>query len=200
MARKKSELLSALGTTFEIVKALVDEVLNLGGSDGDIRRILKDEGLRRRIAELILVIQDTYEVVVDYSHTLTEMIESCHLDWKNSDIIPEYFPIEGEGCQKVKVTLFHFNRKMSTEQAASEMEEQGYRPATLPELLALGAAQPDLQKRFPILALGSGWQAPDGHLVFPSLRSDESKRFLSLIWFASGWSRECRFLAVRRTA
>lgn len=36
--------------------------------------------------------------------------------------------------------------------------QQGYRPATIEELLAFGEAHPNLQKRFLIFALGSIWQ------------------------------------------
>jgi undecaprenyl-diphosphatase len=51
--------------------------------------------------------------------------------------------------------LFHFNRDISSEDAIAEMDKDGFRPATLAELLALGEAQPELQKQFPIIALSS---------------------------------------------
>ncbi len=54
MARQKSDFLKALGTMLEIWKALVDEVLSLGGNDEHLRRILTSKTLRRQIAELIV--------------------------------------------------------------------------------------------------------------------------------------------------
>ncbi len=54
MALKKSEFLSVLGIMFQIWKALVDEVLSLGGGDDDLRRIQTDSGLRRKLAEFIV--------------------------------------------------------------------------------------------------------------------------------------------------
>ncbi len=54
MSRPKSEFLSALGVMFQIWKALVDEVLSLGGGDEDLRRIQTDSNLRRKLAELIV--------------------------------------------------------------------------------------------------------------------------------------------------
>lgn len=54
MSRKKSEFLSSLGVLWEIWKALVNEVLDLGGTDEDLRRIQTDATLRRQIAELIM--------------------------------------------------------------------------------------------------------------------------------------------------
>ena len=65
MARQKSGLLSAMGTAFEIVKAMVDEVLNLGGSDDDLRRILTEPKLRKKIAELIVKIKHIIDLDAD---------------------------------------------------------------------------------------------------------------------------------------
>ncbi len=54
MARQKSDFLKSLGTMLEIWKAIVDEVLSLGGNDENLRRILTSKTLRRQIAELIV--------------------------------------------------------------------------------------------------------------------------------------------------
>lgn len=54
MARKKSEFLSALGVVFEIGKAIIDAVFELGGNDDDLRRIVSDKELPRKIAEVIM--------------------------------------------------------------------------------------------------------------------------------------------------
>lgn len=53
MSRPKSDILKAFGTAFEFFKAIVDEVLFLGGNDESIRRVLSDKNLRRQIAGLI---------------------------------------------------------------------------------------------------------------------------------------------------
>ena len=54
MARQKSEFVKSFGTAFEIWKALCEEVFSCGGTDDDIRRILKDGNLRKEIAALIM--------------------------------------------------------------------------------------------------------------------------------------------------
>ena len=53
MARAKSGLLSALGTAWEIFKAIVEATLAIGGSDEDVKKVLTVPGLARKIAELI---------------------------------------------------------------------------------------------------------------------------------------------------
>lgn len=54
MARPKSDFLKSWGTMFEILKALVNEVLERGGTDDDMRRIQTDLALRAQIAQLIV--------------------------------------------------------------------------------------------------------------------------------------------------
>jgi hypothetical protein len=78
------------------------------------------------------------------------------------------------------------------------MDKAGYRPATLAELLALGEAHPELQKEFPIVALGSIWHDADGNRDVPVLSFDGSRRKLFLNWFVNDWYVNFRFLGVRK--
>lgn len=54
MARPKSEFLKAAGVMWEIIQALVNEVLSLGGDDNSLRRILTNGKLRRELALLVV--------------------------------------------------------------------------------------------------------------------------------------------------
>lgn len=205
MARPKSEFLSSLGTMFQIWKSFTDEVLAKGGTDDDLRQIQTDIGLRRALAELVVkgkkqksITRPTYQVSVDYRLTLPTMILAGHYDWTNSDITAEHFPIKGEGEQSVEITLFYPNQITTSDQVMAEMDQAGYRPAKLEELLALGATSPDLQREFPIIALGSVWVRRDGDRGVASLDRDGSGRELYLDWFGSEWDEHCRFAAVRK--
>lgn len=62
MARKKSEFLGALGTTFQIFKTIADAVMEAGGSDDDLRKVLSpSNGLAKNLA---LVITGKAETVI----------------------------------------------------------------------------------------------------------------------------------------
>lgn len=54
MPAKKSNFLSAFGKSFQIFKVIVDALLDIGGTDEDMARILTDEDLRKDIARRIL--------------------------------------------------------------------------------------------------------------------------------------------------
>ena len=96
----------------------------------------------------------------------------------------------------MEVTLFHFGREIKSEAAISEMDKDGYRPATIKELLALGASYPELQKHFPVVALGSVWRNPDGHLQVPCLDWHGAGRLLDLDLLGLNWGDKHRFAAV----
>ena len=199
MSREKSEFLSSFGIALEIFKAIADAVLGLGGTDQDLRRILTDKGLRKKIAEIVVSeVRQTFRVLVDYSKSLAEMIQAGNYDWKNNDITQDHFPTKGNGQQEVEVVLFHFGRNISSDDAIAEMERAGYRPARIEELLALGASQPELQKQYPIVGLGSVWRDPSGLRRVPYLFWDDSGRRLRLHWLEGDWRESCRFVALRK--
>lgn len=205
MAKQKSEFVSATGTTFEIVKSLAEEVWELGGNDDSLRRIISDGSLRHNLAKLIVgestSICGTYRVTLDYGQSLDAMIAAGRYDWNNVDINAQNFPITGSGTSEIEIVLFRFVKSMSASAVQAELDKRGFRTATLPELLALGASQPKLQRQFSIVALGSVWRRPDGcHDVAFLDGSIVARRSLGLNcnWYGGSWSGACRFAAVRR--
>src|SRR3990167_1430033 len=54
MARKKSEFLKGFGKAWEVFRVIVNAVLDLGGSDEDLSRLLKDKDRVRRIGEIVI--------------------------------------------------------------------------------------------------------------------------------------------------
>ncbi len=135
---------------------------------------------------------------VDYTKTVEQMVEAGKYDWKNSDIGSKNFPVKRRESGKVEVHLFHFNRAVSSDDAIKELGRMGFRPAELPELLALGAQHPEEQRKYPIIALGSVWRSPDGDRSVPYLGGSGSGRGLGLDWFGGEWSGDYRFAAVRK--
>lgn len=125
------------------------------------------------------------------------MIAAGNYDHRNSHITAENFPITGNGQVTTEIVLVHFNRDIESDDAVKEQEQMGLRPATLPELLAFGAKYPDVQREFPIVALGSSWVDPFGDRHVPSLDRWDDERELYLDYYDDGWDGDCRFLAVR---
>jgi hypothetical protein len=153
------------------------------------------------------------KVEVDYSKSLENMVADGKHDYKNVDINIKNFPRKRKAQTTLKeifskeqekadleVIAVDFNEAVTTEQAMKRLDELGLRPATIEELLALGAAKPDLQRKFWIVALGSSFVGSDGYRRVPFLRGRSDARGLDL-YFGSPdwqWDGDSRFLAVRK--
>ena len=204
MARSKDDIrsvVSGAGLITDVFTKLTKEVTKQGGSLEDMHRLSTDAGEETIVEIAKLIVQAPGQVVhvtVDYTDSLEGMIAAGRYDWKNNDINAKNFPIQGAGNIAVSTILVHFNRYISTADALAELDKLGLRPATLPELLAVGAKETKLQKQFPIIALGSVWQSPHGDRCVPCLGYDGSERELGLSRIGHGWIDVCRFLAVRK--
>lgn len=182
--------------TFGQMEAVINK---LGGLDG-VRRFLADE---HKVVEAIAI--TTYRLIVDYTQNLSDMVKRGKYDWVNGDITEKNFPCAKSGSENVSVEILHlkrhFNLGISSNAAVAEMDRLGYRPATIEELLAFGAANPEIQRQFPIVALGSTC-VPDGYHSVACLYGDkggsERERHLNLHWWRGGWVDSDRFLAVRK--
>lgn len=140
----------------------------------------------------------SFTVTVNYDQTVEELIKVGKYDWKNNNIISSYFASAEKGQVGVTIHLFNFDHDISSEDAIREMEGKGFRPATLKELLTLGAAHPDLQRSNPIVALGSIWRRPARDVCVPCLNGDRRSRDLCLYWWIGDWDSTWRFAAVRK--
>ena len=142
---------------------------------------------------------EVYPVVVDFADFLAEMIAAGKYDRINKDITPDHFPTKGgEGRVEKDLMLVHLNCSARTEEALKEIDRLGLKPETIESLLAFGAKFPDKQREFPIIALGSVWQHPNGNRRVACLDEDASKRLLYLYWCEDDWYDYCRFLAARK--
>ena len=196
MARQKSEFVSALGTAFEMIKLIAEEVYALGGSDNDLRRIIKDRKLRQQIAKLLVAnLGEVYPLDV-FGHSINDLVKQGNYGWSNSDINDGNF--QADEMHQSEVILKHFDKDMSTEAVLKALDADGLRPATMSELLELGIRYPELQKQFPIVALGSVWRCPSGGRYVGCLCCYVGQRKLSLDWVDGDWDDGCRFAAVRK--
>lgn len=141
-----------------------------------------------------------YPVVVDYGLSVERAIELGHYDSVNSDINSRNFPNRRDGTEDVVIELVILHQVISTENALRELDERGYRPANLRELLAFGQKYPDAERDFPVAALGSNWLRRYGDRFAPFIYREGLRRarVLEQQNIEVGWGRCCRFAAVRK--
>lgn len=215
VAKKKgaSGLVSALGTLMAIFTKLVEKARNAGLNDEDFHNLAKPEGdpLLDRIVQMMVeasnpktMLTDTFKVTVDYTKSLDDMVEIGKFGWHADETInSEHFPFDARIPEEIEINLVHLvhlGYDATTDEVKTELDKMGLRPATLPELLALGAAHSELQRKFWIAASGSGWEYPGGLVDFPLLVEDIGGRGLDLRWrgIREGYFAPLRFAAVRK--
>lgn len=151
-----------------------------------------------------------FPTMIDYGQSLIKMIEGGQYTGVSKSITAENFPpVRDGGKQEVQLVLIHFNRPLITGEVLRELIKKQVCPARIEELLTFGVEHPELQRQFPIIALGSALKdqnfAPwlpgnisyDPWIPFLGTEHDGSGRVLGLHLQRLGWSDDSRFLAIR---
>ena len=173
-------------------------------------RLSNREAIRQAL-ELGPLLRDTpeasnrpeeFEIVVDFTMTLEQMVAAGKYDWKNDDIIAKQFSVAGDGRIECEARLFHFERSIAAEDPERAIREAvpvgQWEPAKIEHLLAFGARYPDEQRKNPIVCLGSVSNSEVfGRRHVPYLYRRVLGRSLHLDWYSNGWHSFYRFLAVR---
>ncbi|MFC1721442.1 hypothetical protein ACFL0Z_00845 [Patescibacteria group bacterium] len=207
MKKKVSPVVSEAGVYLSLMTELNRRVLSRGGTFADWHRLVKPEGEPKldQIADL-MVRPNNMERLGDSCNLLikpaplAKLIECCNLDHVNSDINEEHFPINKSDFGRFSMYWVHFDEQMYTPDVLGFLEKEGLIPGRLVQLLGLGAFAPNLQREFPIIALGSSWVNPRGSSNVPALGSfgDARARYLRLSWDDYRWYAHCRFLALSK--
>ena len=147
-----------------------------------------------------------FVIKINYKESIEKAVAKGNYDYKNSNINTKNFSGSAKnyidpslnGPVTVTIKLFHFNETLKTDQALDKIDQAGYRPANLYELLALGAQRLRLQREISIVGLGSSWLYPHGDRSAPYLNWGSSGRYLRLGWTDHRWSVGWRFAAVSK--
>lgn len=104
-----------------------------------------------------------FDLTVDYSKSLDEMIKDGHYEYGDNSINSTNFPVikpfglnDNIVCVKVKILQFQGYCYNFTDEIKS-IYKKGYRPANLAELLAFGKSHPLFQYQEQISCIGSIW-------------------------------------------
>jgi hypothetical protein len=135
---------------------------------------------------------ETHAVTIDYRQTLDHMIAAGAYDHVNRHITEASFPVACGDAAERNLTLVHLGRVASTVELLHQLDELGVRSGQIEELLAFGAAHPQAQRQFPIVAVG----ALDEYRRRPFLWGSPRVRNLDLRFDEKMWSGNIRFLTV----
>jgi hypothetical protein len=121
-----------------------------------IKKLEEDAAkLQEKLGYLLSSEAETYYFDVDYSKNIKEMISQGNYDWQNDDINNFSFKKTENTNKIVKVAAKVLPFKGKVDEETKNMESKGFHPATAFELLAFGATHSEVQRKFPIMALGT---------------------------------------------
>jgi hypothetical protein len=140
-----------------------------------------------------------YPVKSNYT-SLKDAIAAGKCDYVNDYITANCSTLTGEIVVDTELVLYHPNRNIESDDVVEELDQMGLRPATLQELCAFGEKYPDIQREFPIVALGYVCANSLGYRLVPNLGSWYTGRKLSLNDWGGEWRPDHRFLAARKPA
>lgn len=161
----------------------------LGGMEG-IHRFLRGE------TELVVKVV-SYRLEV-FGQSIDDLVKLGNYTEVHPDINDRNF--RADKMHQCEITLKHFNKSMSTDAVLKALDEEGWRPATMSELLEFGSRYLGLQKRFRIIALGSACHGMFGDSYVGYLHRRGGQRKLGLNLIAGNWGASHCFAAVRKSA
>ena len=99
---------------------------------------------------------------------------------------------------KGEIKIFHFNEVLTTKEIEERMDKDGFRPATLQEMLSHAAKNWDGKEWW--VALGSVWVGSGGYRCVACLGRRGSGRDLFLVWDDpdNSWDGVYRFAGVSK--
>ncbi len=140
-------------------------------------------------------------VSIEYIQPSYDMLKNA-FDWVYEGYSSAQFkPIDicknvSTETREIEFELVHLYMGMCTDGILAELDKRELRPALYEELLAFAVKYPDLQKQFPIVALGSVCLYDD-RLCSPCVRRNGEERCLDSDWVGNDWHDGYRFLAAR---
>jgi hypothetical protein len=151
---------------------------------------------------------NAFTLSVYYSRPLAEVVAAGNYNYANPNITVENFPADKGDPETISDTvgvnvtqqavLVHLDRPIKSEDVLAELERRGLRPDSMFELAHFGEQHPDIQRQFPVVALGSVWKSPDRCRSVGCLWGNGDDRRLDLGWLDVRWRARCRFLASRK--
>lgn len=143
-------------------------------------------------------VTDVFRVFVDETQSVEDLINLGNFCWRDKDVVSKNFPKPTNGQISEKgIALFHFNRTMFSRNVIDEINREGRRLANVWEIISLAIKEPDLYKKFPIVAFGSSPDI-DGRQRVVCIRKSLVENDHGIFLYSMGdvWNDSFRFAAI----
>ncbi len=156
------------------------------------------EFFRNVLADDFVVACHVHELEVDFNMPLDALVAQGRYDIPSRLLEDVSGESKDEGRRILEVRVVHFGRKMSEDEVLVALSKRQLKPACLWVQCAVGAHHGELQRDFPIVALGTSHESIQRGETYPILDEVGGDRTLRFGAPPVGekWSASMRFLAV----
>lgn len=193
MPRAKSGFLGGWGHMDGFVHGLVDAVLAAGGDDSVFERFRLDPGLMRGLAKTMALEMDSFSLEINYDLGFQRWVDAGKYDVVDG-VSEEEFPSWRKGVYRVHLQIIPGEGSFAECMDRIKYEYHCSKSGII-ELLAVGAAFPDLQRFNMLVAPGS----LHGDVV-PALDCRQKQRMLWRVGVPDNgahWCEGVRMLGVK---
>jgi hypothetical protein len=96
-----------------------------------------------------------YPITVDYGQSIEDLARDGGYYRVFSELSSRNFPAEALGTKQLSATLVRLRGPSTIDQVVAAEAKDGFRPATIRELLTFGSTYPEMLKHITIVGLGS---------------------------------------------
>ena len=191
---------------FDRMPVLADALMDAGYEDEEVIDHLRSDIYHCQTCPVLVAIlgkkivpKNSCTYLVDYDQRLRKLIKANKYGWVSPYINSRSFPNQAYevGKKEQQFKLYRFDHATESDFVTAEMKKDKMRPATLRELLAYGKANPELQREFHIIALGSICLDTASPYVCGLCGHITARRLFCYSDF-HGWEAGFRFLAVNK--
>ena len=181
----------------EIISVLSEAVRRHGGNRDDLRCLLTDESLANRIAKIIVSwSHSVFDVVMNYASLSSDLIAVGRHNVVDEEIRHRNFPLVGRGVKTIRVRLYSFSKVISGPAVLGYFKARNIRAAKSEELFAFTAQHPEMEKAYPLVALGNPWRVEDDTVRVTCAMEVDGVRRLETILLEHKFDPIYRFLGV----
>lgn len=185
------DLVKKLGGEYKVLSFLAGAATSFGPME--VQRLVDISGGQDAVREMLEWPDPdiySYELDIDGTRSIKQMLRACHFGWVNDHVCQRNFPMHSREKRTETVWLVpNLQGRLQIPVMTGILERLNLRPAYIEHLLAFAQAYPMFQFRHNVLAFGTRWAANRRFHWIPCLDWVAFERRLILTWYEAALAR-----------
>ena len=186
----KPEKMMEIGLGYSVYQQIISKAKSMNCDQETIDNLFYESESAPNIEKMAAALSGinlkptNYEIDIP-TNNFEELIRLGNYSKIDNKIIKENFVFPELTKNKVNLEIMDYNKPTTLKEMQEErqkLESQGFRGANIYEILTFGMQHPEVQREFPILAMGSNTERVMGYKGILSLQQTNGERHLGIVW------------------